>query len=112
MLKWGSWMGQNYFILFYWSTEVKTDETGTCFETYEFPSNWQYPQPEAWFGAPAKLITENAVEMNFYCWIFLIEKDRNQISWSVSPFEMTKGEKLNFDSPVIQIFQYQLDSWM
>lgn len=39
-------MGQNHFAFF--ETE---DATTTCFETYEFPPDWDYPEPEAWFPA-------------------------------------------------------------
>ncbi|KAH8728236.1 hypothetical protein GQ44DRAFT_724756 [Phaeosphaeriaceae sp. PMI808] len=40
----GSWMGKNHFAFF-----ETGEETGTCFETYEFPSDWEYPKPEEWF---------------------------------------------------------------
>ncbi|EKG19295.1 hypothetical protein MPH_03158 [Macrophomina phaseolina MS6] len=40
----GSWMGKNHFAFF--ETE---ERTGTCFETYEFPADWDYPEPEEWF---------------------------------------------------------------
>ena len=40
----GSWMGKNHFAFF--STEA---DTSTCFETYEFPSDWDYPEPIAWY---------------------------------------------------------------
>jgi len=40
----GSWMGRNRFAFF--ETE---SETGTCFETYEFPEDWVDPEPEEWF---------------------------------------------------------------
>lgn len=40
----GSWMGRNHFAFF--ETE---SETTTCIETYEFPDDWEYPEPEAWF---------------------------------------------------------------
>ncbi|KAF4537153.1 hypothetical protein DIS24_g11566 [Lasiodiplodia hormozganensis] len=43
----GSWMGRNHFAFF--ETEEKT---GTCFETYEFPADWDYPEPESWFPHP------------------------------------------------------------
>lgn len=42
----GSWMGRNHFAFF---IEDKEDRTGTCFETYEFPSDWEYPEPEEWY---------------------------------------------------------------
>ena len=40
----GSWMGRNHFAFF--ETEHATT---TCFETYAFPNDWQYPEPEAWY---------------------------------------------------------------
>lgn len=40
----GSWMSRNHFAFF--ETESATT---TCFETYEFPEGWDYPEPEAWF---------------------------------------------------------------
>lgn len=40
----GSWLGTNHFAFF--DTE---DATGTCFETYAFPQDWEYPEPEEWF---------------------------------------------------------------
>ena len=40
----GSWMGQNHFAFF--ATE---DATTTCLETYVFPDDWQYPEPDEWF---------------------------------------------------------------
>ena len=40
----GSWMGRNHFAFF--ETE---GETTTCIETYEFPDDWSYPEPEAWY---------------------------------------------------------------
>lgn len=40
----GSWMGQNHFAFF------QTEEaTTTCLETYVFPDDWQYPEPDEWF---------------------------------------------------------------
>ena len=42
----GSWMGRNRFAFF--GTE---DATTTCFETYVFPDDWAYPEPEAWYPA-------------------------------------------------------------
>ncbi|KAL3421020.1 hypothetical protein PVAG01_07465 [Phlyctema vagabunda] len=42
----GSFMGRNHFAFF---TEEGQDRTGTCFETYEFPSDWEYPEPEEWY---------------------------------------------------------------
>lgn len=44
MVQGGSWMGKNHFAFF--ETE---GATGTCFETYEFPSDWDYPEPDEWF---------------------------------------------------------------
>ena len=42
----GSWMGRNHFAFF------ETEEAiTTCFETYVFPDDWEYPEPEAWFPA-------------------------------------------------------------
>ena len=44
MVQGGSWMGRNHFAFF------ETEEaTTTCFETYEFPADWEYPEPEAWY---------------------------------------------------------------
>jgi methylmalonyl-CoA/ethylmalonyl-CoA epimerase len=43
----GSWMGTNSFAFF--ETE---DATTTCFETYIFPNDWQYPEPDEWYPAP------------------------------------------------------------
>ncbi|OCK75983.1 hypothetical protein K432DRAFT_307373, partial [Lepidopterella palustris CBS 459.81] len=43
----GSWMSKNHFAFF--ETE---DVTGTCFETYESPNDWDYPEPEEWFSHP------------------------------------------------------------
>ena len=40
----GSWMGRNHFAFF--ETE---DATTTCFETYFFPDDWVYPEPESVF---------------------------------------------------------------
>lgn len=40
----GSWMNRNHFAFF--STE---SETTTCFETYVFPDDWVYPEPEGWY---------------------------------------------------------------
>ncbi|MBE9140209.1 VOC family protein [Nodosilinea sp. LEGE 07088] len=42
----GIWMGQNAFAFF--DTE---SETTTVFETYCFPTDFIYPEPEAWFPA-------------------------------------------------------------
>lgn len=44
----GAWMGGSHFALF--DTEV---DTTTIFETYAFPSDWDYPEPEAWHPARA-----------------------------------------------------------
>ena len=38
----GSWMGRNHFAFF--ETE---DATTTCIETYEFPADWEYPEPDS-----------------------------------------------------------------
>jgi methylmalonyl-CoA/ethylmalonyl-CoA epimerase len=40
----GSWMGRNHFAFF--ATE---NATTTCFETYEFPEDWVYPDPIEWY---------------------------------------------------------------
>lgn len=40
----GSWMGTNHFAFF--ETEGATT---TCLETYYFPDDWEYPEPEAWY---------------------------------------------------------------
>nr|WP_294169623.1 VOC family protein [uncultured Sphingomonas sp.] len=42
----GSWMGLNHFAFF--ETEAATT---TCLETYEFPPDWSYPEPDAWYPA-------------------------------------------------------------
>jgi methylmalonyl-CoA/ethylmalonyl-CoA epimerase len=42
----GRWLDQNSFSLF--DTEAATT---TCFETYHFPPDFEYPQPEYWFPA-------------------------------------------------------------
>lgn len=42
----GSWMDKNHFAFF--ETEQATT---TCFETYVFPDNWVYPEPEEWYPA-------------------------------------------------------------
>ena len=44
----GSWMGRNHFAFF--ETEQATT---TCFETYAFPDDWQYPEPDAWYPPQA-----------------------------------------------------------
>lgn len=43
----GKWMGRNSFAFF--DTE---DGLGTVLETYHFPEDWKYPEPEAWFPSP------------------------------------------------------------
>ena len=43
----GSWEGRNSFAFF-----ETTEATGSIFETYYFPDDWVYPEPEAWFPAP------------------------------------------------------------
>ncbi|MCF1494380.1 VOC family protein [Agrobacterium vitis] len=40
----GSWMGRNHFAFF--GTE---EDTTTCFETYAFPDDWDYPEPDSWY---------------------------------------------------------------
>lgn len=50
MVQGGSWMHRNHFAFF---TETE-DRTGTCFETYEFPDDWEYPEPEEWFPEQPK----------------------------------------------------------
>ncbi len=40
----GSWIGQNHLAFF--ETE---DATTPCLETYVFPDDWKYPEPEEWF---------------------------------------------------------------
>ncbi|MBY3045957.1 VOC family protein [Rhizobium leguminosarum] len=40
----GSWMGRNHFAFF--ATE---EDTTTCFETYAFPDDWDYPEPDSWY---------------------------------------------------------------
>ena len=40
----GSWMGKNHLAFF--ETE---DATTTCLETYSFPDDWQYPDPDEWY---------------------------------------------------------------
>lgn len=44
----GSWMGRNHFAFF--ETE---DATTTCIETYTFPDDWEYPEPEACYPPAA-----------------------------------------------------------
>lgn len=47
----GSWMGKNRFVFF--GTE---EATGTVFETYHFPLDFEYPEPERWFPeAPSEI---------------------------------------------------------
>jgi methylmalonyl-CoA/ethylmalonyl-CoA epimerase len=43
----GRWLDQNSFAFF--DTEAATT---TCFETYHFPPDFVYPEPERWFPAP------------------------------------------------------------
>ncbi|MEH6442725.1 MAG: VOC family protein [Oceanospirillaceae bacterium] len=45
----GKWMGQNAFAFF-----DTIDATGTIFETYHFPQDWVYPEPDEWYPAPPK----------------------------------------------------------
>jgi len=40
----GSWLGRNHFAFF--ETEGATT---TCLETYVFPDDWHYPEPEMWY---------------------------------------------------------------
>ncbi len=40
----GSWLGRNHFAFF--ETEGATT---TCLETYVFPDDWRYPEPEMWY---------------------------------------------------------------
>ncbi len=40
----GSWLGKNHFAFF--ETE---HETTTCFETYIFPDDWEYPEPDGYY---------------------------------------------------------------
>ena len=42
----GSWMGKNHFAFF--DTE---DATTICIETYSFPDDWTFPDPEATYPA-------------------------------------------------------------
>lgn len=42
----GRWQGQNSFSFF--DTEAATT---TCFETYHFPEDFRYPDPESWYPA-------------------------------------------------------------
>jgi len=43
----GRWLDQNSFSFF--DTE---EATTTCFETYHFPDDFVYPQPDSWYPAP------------------------------------------------------------
>ena len=44
LLQSGSWMGKNHFAFF------DTDHaTTTCLETYVFPEDWVYPEPDEWY---------------------------------------------------------------
>jgi methylmalonyl-CoA/ethylmalonyl-CoA epimerase len=40
----GSWLGKNHFAFF----EME-QETTTCFETYIFPEDWEYPDPDEFY---------------------------------------------------------------
>jgi hypothetical protein len=40
----GSWLGKCHFAFF----ESKAATT-TCFETYAFDADWEYPEPDAWY---------------------------------------------------------------
>lgn len=47
----GKWMGKNHFAFF--DTE---DDTTTVFETYYFPADFEYPEPEYWYpSAPPEV---------------------------------------------------------
>ena len=47
----GKWMGKNHFAFF------ATDQaTSTVFETYEFPADFEYPEPESWYPAPPETV--------------------------------------------------------
>ena len=37
----GSWLGKNHFAFF-----ESEDESAPCLETYFFPADWEYPEPE------------------------------------------------------------------
>lgn len=43
----GCWLGRVPFALF----ECR-EATKTCISTFEFPADWEYPEPEAWYPAP------------------------------------------------------------
>jgi len=43
----GRWLNQNSFSFF--DTEAATT---TCFETYHFPDDFEYPEPDRWYPAP------------------------------------------------------------
>jgi len=47
----GRWVDQNRFCFF--DTEAATT---TCFETYHFPDNFEYPDPEEWYPAPPPVV--------------------------------------------------------
>lgn len=47
----GKWMDQNHFAFF-----ATDDATTTIFETYVFPPDFEYPEPEYWYPAPPELI--------------------------------------------------------
>ena len=53
----GKWVDQNAFAFF--GTE---DATTTIFETYYFPPDFDYPEPEEWFPAPPPESKESAGE--------------------------------------------------
>ena len=46
----GSWMGINHFALF------ESEETGNCFETTRFASDWEWPKPDEWFPPQAAVL--------------------------------------------------------
>ncbi|MES0884395.1 VOC family protein [Roseibium sp. SCP14] len=47
MVQSGKWNGKNAFAFF-----ETTEATSTIFETYHFPDDWEYPEPDEWFPAP------------------------------------------------------------
>ncbi|CAA9543609.1 MAG: hypothetical protein AVDCRST_MAG19-49 [uncultured Thermomicrobiales bacterium] len=52
----GKWMGTNHFAFF------ATDEaTTTIFETYIFPPDFEYPEPESWYPAPPEALGPHGV---------------------------------------------------
>lgn len=47
MVQSGAWLGKNRFAFF--GTD---DATTTCFETYVFSEDWQFPEPDCWYPHP------------------------------------------------------------